>query len=69
MADFHSARLSEAFPDKTFVCLERDPELAAQTSRWASHSSVRSAAGTLSDLPDEMRFDFVLGAPYAELFR
>jgi SAM-dependent methyltransferase len=57
---YYAARLAGVFPDKTFVCLERDPKMAGQASRWATNGSLTSITGTLSDLPNETHFSFVL---------
>lgn len=55
----YARMLANQFPDKRFTCVERDPEMASIAAKHMN-SQMNLINGSLSDLPADFQFDFML---------
>jgi len=57
---YYSQRLAERHPEKRFICVEKDAELAALAAARLRGRNIDIVPGTYTDCPDDLRFDFLL---------
>jgi SAM-dependent methyltransferase len=57
---YYAALLAREYPEKSFVCVERDEALAPAALRWIGNNRISLIKGDHRAVPDSVQFDFVI---------